>query len=510
MPELVREFPAQELYLLIREHGEEDALELLRHATCEQVALFLDMDCWSEDCLDTEKTLEWLARMLALGEEKILQLGRELDLELWALILGKHLTVLRGLEAFDSELEPPPLDRLAGIYEVEYDSEAGAKIVGALLEIFYTQDTERYLAIMETLRSELPSILEEECYQFRSGRLLDLGFEERSGAASVFSYLNPEDFHSRAAPQMKPWEFSGYQGGMPLRIGQPGRLLGEILSQGISDRARYQLSLLVNKVLSCDGADLGDLAQIRFSVESVYRYLNLGLEYLDGGDLQKSQERFESCELHELFRLGFSLTLDLKRSARKLQKSRIAPYLDGPFRAFLDGLTRPRPMLYEGVDREDRAGQRPFAQLGDVRMAQDWLLSIERQRRLFEERFGFELQRPEAMSLEGCIPHLASELTLSEIFLTALINRLLGRAFVPDPIVIRELPEIHARLSRNGKVEGAFREEVVAWVESLEPGAGGFAEFCLDNLEAEFCSVREQELDPRYVGGLILRVSQVE
>ncbi len=507
LPVLVRTLAAQELYLLVSELGYDDALDLIRHARPGQIELMLDLDTWKGDQFDATKGLEWLGRMLELGEERVLKLGRALELEFWALMLASQLTVVQGLEAFDPDLEPPSLDKLAGIYEVEYRTEDAAKIVGRLLTILYSQDCERYLAIMETIRSEMGMILEEECFQFRTGRLLDLGFEDRSSALSVYSYVAPDSFSSTSQRSAAALDLIGFQGGLPLALGTAEALLAEVLAMGLSADTRYRLTLLLNRVMSADGVDIPELSQVRESMTATYRYLNLSLEHLAQGDALRAHELFESSDLQQLFRLGLSLTLDLRKRAMDLRASTIAPYLDGPYRSFLAAICLRHPRLFCGVDREDRAGDRAFATLHDLKLADEWLLRIETQRFLFEEHFPFRLQAPGDLLLEATVPEDPSDITLSEFFLTALGNRLLGREFAPVPIAEQELAQLHALVSDQGKLRQEIRSDAASRLEEARCGAGAFASYCFDIWEQEFCPVALRDLNPDFIGGLIIRRS---
>ena len=256
-----------------------------------------------------------------------------------------------------------------------------------------------------------------------------------------------------------------------------------------------------------DRVDIGESAQVREVTEEVYRYLNLALEHLSGGDPVAASALFEDCYLEHLFRLGFSLTVQLQRRAKKIAASRIGPYLDTPFRACLDALLQRRPRFYEGIEAEERAGERPFANLHDLALATGWIERIEVQRRLFEERFPFELPASSELELAGCAPDDPADLTLSDFFLTALANRILGRAFIPRPVPQEELPALHARVCREGKVDPELRLETGHWLDSLSPGASSFADWCLDLWEQEFCVVAAADLDPRFVSGVIVRLA---
>ena len=96
-----------------------------------------------------------------------------------------------------------------------------------------------------------------------------------------------------------------------------------------------------------------------------------------------------------------------------------------------------------------------------------------------------------------------------EFFLTSLANKLLGREFQPLPIAEEELAGLHGMVSQTGVLNPRLREETVKWLDSLEPGGGDFAGYCLDIWEEEFCSIGFEDIDPRFVGGLIIRLMEI-
>ncbi|MCK4691331.1 MAG: hypothetical protein KAT20_05965, partial [Desulfuromonadales bacterium] len=157
----------QELYLTVNELGAEYAIELLMLASPEQIITLLDLDCWNRDSLSEVLSLHWLELLLNTGEKQVCRLAKKIGSEIWALFLKKHLTIIRGLEAYDDD-DADNARRLESIYDIEYASENAAKIIGALLQIIWRNDQETYLLIMETIRSENLSLLEEEVFQARN------------------------------------------------------------------------------------------------------------------------------------------------------------------------------------------------------------------------------------------------------------------------------------------------------------------------------------------------------
>ena len=190
---LVPQLHPQELYLTINELGAEYSTELLALASPEQFTTLLDLDCWDQDNLSPILSLHWLELLLGTGEDKVCQLAREMEPEVLALFLKKHLFIIRGLEAYDDD-DAENAKRLEGVYDIQYSSENAAKIIGAILKILQDREQQSYLYIMEMIRGENATVLEENVYQDRSNRLLDLGIIPAIEAKDIYSYRDPETF----------------------------------------------------------------------------------------------------------------------------------------------------------------------------------------------------------------------------------------------------------------------------------------------------------------------------
>ena len=506
---LVHRLSAQEVFLLIKELGPEDAAELLTLASAAQQVSFFDLDCWREDQFDTEAALVWLTLLAEGSEEHQLAFLTGVDFELLVLLVKKFLTVTGGPEEIEDEDVRIEAMRRDGGYVVEYTDPEHAKVIAPLLDLLFRQEKELFAQLMEAVRWELTSLLEENVCRLRRGRLLDRGFPDPFEAQEVYAVVDPATFDPAAQHKLplQPAEEGGAAPGFYLSAARPRDLLADVLAGGISGDTAWELTFLVNKVLAADRVDMGDGEQVQAVMEEVYRYLNLGLEQLAGTDPTLADRLLREAYLEHLFRLGFSLTVQLRQRAERIERSPIGPFLDGPFRALVDALRRQKPRYYEGMDAENRGGERPFANGRDLQRAAAWLARLEIQEQLFAGLLGFPLPPPKALALQGCVPETADEVALSDLFLTALANRVLGRPFRPDPLEAAELVPLHGRICRQEKVLGELRQETRQWLEGLLPGAGEFGDYCLDLLEEAFCAVSPEDLDPRFLSGLILRLS---
>ncbi len=496
--ELVANLPAQEIYLLVMERGPEQLPELLSLATPEQWTAFFDLDCWSGDEFNAGQARKWLATLLEKGEGEVYAVLRDMNFEQMILLFKHEVTVVSGPEMIDDDDKRVEAVHRDGGYELEYHDENGAKLFGRVLDILHHYDIEFFLYLLEAVRAETLGLIEESVYQQRVGRLLDMGIPDPASAGKVYARLDPEDYRKSPPAKLAPGVPRECAPGFMLTLSRPRGLLGDILGSGLGEDLAWELANLVNKVLVADRVAMGDLEAVGAVIARVDACLNLALEWLAGEDVAVARKHLEDARCEDLFRLGHSLTLRLQGRARTLRKSTVAPYLEEPFRDFLAALDRKVPQYYLGLDNFERTGTRLFERLVDIERATAWLDLVEVQRCLFEDHLGFVLPDPESAGFD-------EEPTLADIFLTALANRLLGRAFAPIPLAEEELPGLHGMVARGGQVNSALRQETARWLESLVAGGGRFADYCMDIWQDEFCSVKFDEVDSRYVGGLILR-----
>jgi hypothetical protein len=121
------------------------------------------------------------------------------------------------------------------------------------------------------------------------------------------------------------------------------------------------------------------------------------------------------------------------------------------------------------------------------------------------------------MNLDGCHPEDWREITLSTIFLTSLANQILKGSFQFEAIEQAQVKDFLYRVfERDAQGKGVTKMEVKdglrEWLSSVEGEERkrqhllAFRDFCLDLFEEEYGKIPlEEEIDPRFVKGLIIR-----
>jgi hypothetical protein len=90
---IVPRIPVEDFYYLVRGIGLDDATELVRLASPEQVQGCLDLDLWRRDRLATPRVLAWLDALAELSPSALARVVRALDAELVALVVGREARV---------------------------------------------------------------------------------------------------------------------------------------------------------------------------------------------------------------------------------------------------------------------------------------------------------------------------------------------------------------------------------------------------------------------------------
>jgi len=365
---LTRALHPQELYWLFKEVDTPDAMELLALAHPQQCLFILDMELWKGWTFEEDKAVEYLGYILKGSEEHFLELLPHLDFNLLSLLLGRELVVAGGIGDLntDEERQTDWDHTFDDVFLIKFKNPKHAQVIGSFLELVCRFDNPLYTALMESVSGEVDIESEEECYHIKSGRLADLGFPPLDEAREIYSRINPATF---TPGRSKVLVQSGGATTHPATILTGTTFLERVILRMDSELFRMELNYLINTALVADQAHLVDTEYMKSVVERVYGYLNIALEYLCRGDETKGAEILGGEYLKNLFRLGFSIVLDLKFKAEKLPTD--TDYATGKA---LSGLKSPRPLYYRGLDADGIDGYREFREMQDVKIMSDFLV----------------------------------------------------------------------------------------------------------------------------------------
>jgi hypothetical protein len=454
---LVRSMPAEDLYLVISDVGLADSTELVRLASPAQFRTFVDLAGWKGDRGDVDEVIRWLRAARGGSAEDFLEKLHQLDFELLTLVLQAGL-VVHDRES-DPDIDPSDvmLETPDGKYAVEMKLQGPSAF--ALREITTSLVAENPLQasqLLEAIRWELPSELEETAYRFRTGRLQDLGFPPLEEALGLFTFVDPDR-------ERGSFETLG-EGEARLRAVERVDYLAAAV-QGLMDAERdtleEELRYLVNSAMVAEGSEPGDLAAQRRTTETTGDYLSLGFERLTRGNPQQAADLVRHQSLKLIFQIGFSLTLKLKFRADRLAREPLAivedTYLLMPHEAaVVRALRRKRPLRALAVEGAEPVMFRSHRELHEAGAA---LGRAEHQVAIFSALLGGTLDAAKGVVVQ--MGMALSALGVERLFRASIVNALLNQDAGPRPLESARLGELCERL---------FETQPVA--PQLRPGVG--------------------------------------
>ncbi len=469
---LVRSIPAVDVYGTIVDVGLADSTEIVQLSTPEQFQSYVDLAAWQKDRVDAIEILHWIRA--ARGDDDVAFMAklRMLDIELLELMF-RRLTRIHVIEEDpDVNLEgvvvETPDGKLLIEMVVEGVDEAAMRRLAFDLIAHNPFELSRFL---EAVRWEMPSELEEAAYQFRQSRLQDLGFPTFEEAIKVFAPVQLKDFASFREQTVNT---------LMVTAESVDYVTHAFTGLDAVERDNLQMEVrhLVNSVIVGDGIEPGDPALVRQLSEETRDGLCLGLEWLTQGDTSRCSEAVRTYTLRQLFQIGHTLTLSLRKQAEQMVKMPHVRFaqtilaLDEEA-ATVTALLRRRPKKALKVAG---AAPVPFRSQRELTVAQATLDLTLEQSRVFHQLLG---DSPQEMA--GRFQLKLGELTPQRLFLAVVALAETDGVVDVNPFPSLQLAGLLERLFDNAKS-----------VAVLRPTAGHRA---LDTLGAKL-SASPQVLQP--------------
>ena len=524
---LVQSFSPETLFYTVKEIGAADASDLLSLALPEQVKSLFDLDCWNKDRPNLNRMREWIETLAEAGRRRLADGLMELDMEMVALLLRSYIKVHRLDDP--SLSEDPPSNRYVQFdehYLIEFiRNDDITSAIGDFLEEAFERDYKYFAGLLEDIYWGVEAELEEQAYQFRRARLSDRGFPDYFEAQDVFAYLNPNDFLAIRERYEKPSradlladaeviapEFA------PAVADGDNSLLSAALTAGFAAEGKRQfrseMAMVSNQVLVARAVDFGDLDAVREAIATTQHYLNLGLEHLAAGDLPTAIEHLRDTHLKLLFRLGVSLTIDLRKRAEQTvarfglppQKTRTIAHLDSPYREALSGFLARMPRFYSALDGGGAIEMRDFRTMRDLHLSYAILDQIDAMGPLLRSVLAVDIA---SASFRAEVA--ARDVRLSQVLLTALVRNAMDGSLSADPIEASRLEAVRSAIidGRPGRLREEFRDGIQRLMaarldQATRLASADFVNSCLNVLEEDFAELGRQ-IDPRFLRSLLVR-----
>jgi hypothetical protein len=378
---IVPRIPIEELYYLVRGIGLEDASDVVRLASPEQVQGFLDLDLWERDRLSMPRVFAWFEALAELPPSTLARAIRALDTELIALVIGREAHVYdRGVgEAPEDDSRFIVYGTPDAAFAVEFRTATAtaARTIERFIAGLYDADPDLARAILTDAKWGTTAELEEESFRWRTSRLADMGFPSYDEALGVYRRIDPAEMAAPiVSPPVAPGSTDAAALPAPFADAFGGDTLLERALAALDDptalaRVSAALVALLNRVLVADRADPADVDRVREVSARARDTLSLALDHLSAGDVATAAARLERLPLVDVFRLGVSLVEPLAARGRALDRA-------GVVDPNLEALLEPRPLFPCGLDAPPTGGERPFRTTADLAAVDAYLRDIER------------------------------------------------------------------------------------------------------------------------------------
>jgi hypothetical protein len=535
---LVRMLPVQDLFATIKEVGPGDCLEVVELLHPRQVQGFFDLDGWRKDRIDPTTLGEWIEVLFAASLDRASTQLRGLDIELLSLLVKVHTRVYDIANGEDAPEDDVPVHIVTpdGRYLVVFDvASANEKLIHGLksaLEHLMGRDMQFVLKLLEAVRWEMPSSLEEEAFRWRNGRLADMGFLDPGEAQLVFAWVDPDGPMVGQPVKVPPLPRRADDEGaanLATSVLLPWSLLdggSDVLARALSvvdtrekERIAHELMLTTNRVHLAEGGDLGDTAAIAETARRVTDTLGIALSYRTQGDVARLGDVVRGAPVQWLFRVGMSLTLRLASELRTRMKQKEGGLtgqallrLDSPLREAAAGLLRRRPLYFAGLDDASRVDFTHFPSLPAV---------AETARALSEAAFRAALIGERGLGVTDAVltaggADPARGPSMGMLLASALLQQMEGAPFLAKPLDGDALVRVKARLE-DGRFPLELRARALDALSALArglaplPGAStadeaftrarAYGDQALRAVEGELAGINEAP-DPRFIASL--------
>jgi hypothetical protein len=383
--EAVRALPHMDLYWLVKKVGEYDAWPLLKLASDEQWQFMLDLETWVRDRVDIDQATNWLGRLFQADPERVLK---------WLLGEGELFTywyfsnkIEVRIKERDEVLEDTTFVTLDDIVYYRLPNAEEGDFIQEVLRRLAEEDYLRYQSIMMGLAGTLRDAVEEEMYRLRNVRIAEDGFLPHEQAVSLYAYLGSDALKPEKlpSPQVDPTNDRLPIPVAPiLQVGENClflRALQQDPDPVLLERVRLEFAGLCNQIISADRIRVGDAEDLVRVCRKAAGYINAGLEKLSGGKFERGQSYLRENPLQEVFRVGFSLALEVKWEAERWLKDAwfvrrdLRPAFWGDWGGILVGILQKRPLLYKGA-----SSQPPYADFegsADIQMCRETLRQMK-------------------------------------------------------------------------------------------------------------------------------------
>ncbi len=366
---------------------------LIQKLSDEKLLALIDLSSWDKDKFSIVNFATWLKIILTMEPQKAIREIKRLDQQELSLFLSNVIDV----QWYDADqtyetnpvLTPdntfllfPKLKDEEGKTDERFENEL-TEIANRIINISYLDEG---MALgrkicMDVMRVG-QSVQEEEAYRIKNSRLADEGLPTYVEALELFYFEAPTKLLKKilkmAGDKQCEKASPGYEYTISVLTVVPRSYWDSIykFSDGLLHDLQVELSALLTSSIVVNNVMDQDSKHIKEVIERSKSYFDLGLELIRENADVNLEELLHCVKLREIFRLGFSLLVDIKRNAGNIKVAAEAlnrpDILDPDEKEFLDNLLLTIPVFQKTIDAKPVA----FEKLDQLKEARKMLSSI--------------------------------------------------------------------------------------------------------------------------------------
>ena len=530
---LVPSFPDEDLYFLVHDIGLEDSLPLLSLASDKQWEYMVDIEVWKKDRIEISSVTKWLDLLFQAAPDRFIKWFLNKKLEFIEFYLFKNIEVIIR------EHDQDPSDFGEGFFTLDntfyvrfrdypFEVESNGqfqKIRNKFLTNFIHRiaayNLITYQNVLLESSSVIPSELEEEDYRLRNVRLAEKGFLPFDEAIGIYQPLKAQDIDKQGGKYILAGPDLGLH--LPVPVYTAGMLqehnlftdaLQTIKTEDVLLQIQAEFAGLANQIIAADQKNIRNRDELRNVVKKTCGYISIGIERLTGADkildANQSAALIEKYMLSHVFRVGYTLCLELKWKAEKWRsKSWFAKnglalsFWDEEWLGVLGGLLIKKPLFYDNY-KTTSSLYREFSSIKDIREAE----------KVLNEVIAFD----NLLSLMTIKFETTGERTITykNLILTLWARHYMGLSEELAPLALDELKTFFddllitpqkSKKYKQRKTSISIKESFLNWLSEktglniyeINQRSGQTLENLFNAIESEYGGVAKKDLDPRYI-----------
>ena len=535
---VVRLLPEEDIYFMVKEVGEGDALPVLAIISEKQLQYIFDMEWWRGDKFLPQRAMDWLLLMEKANDQQLLHWLLTEDFDQKVMVLQALIKVFKNDEMTDRYDGVEGLEHftLDGVIDIFLKVEDAAPLLKNLFKLLYAEDQKIFYALMEAVIWYEPTPTVETAYRWQRSRVEEKGVLPYDEAIEVYSLLDADSLkleapsHEVFVDPEAPYAVAPVH---PLSDTDPSTFFGQCLAMmknhGRINAICGELMYLSNKVMVADRLEFGDLDSHHETMRKVLGYINIGLELGAGGDIAKGESLLNQTWMQSLFQVGYAGIMRLKWEGEKLIKEHgllleclLTPgYMDH----LAASMTRfPKIGVMQTDDTEEAETNvewRNLESLHDIQVLEGFLNLSRFYVRFARQSLDLSLEKIQQFLEEAHSPANKEELDIVALTLTALARFTLFKEVECQPLLHEGARSFlqaifHVMIYQdeskavNDDILKAFRDRLLetslAWTPEDKERLDHLLQTCVATLQTQFGRLDpSKKIEWQFTRGLLLK-----